>query len=51
MQNIGGGSVFATAKIIEDCPVMILVFEDSNFIDREKVEDISALLSKKIKPL
>lgn len=38
-------SVFATGKILEQCPAIILVFEDSENISRDKVEDISALLS------
>lgn len=40
----GASSVFATGKILESTPAIILVFEDSNFITRDKVEDISALL-------
>lgn len=38
-------SVFATGRILEHCPAIILVFEDSEYIDRNKNEDISALLS------
>ena len=38
-------SVFATGKILEQCPAIILVFEDCERINRTKVEDISALLS------
>lgn len=41
----GAGSVFATAKILEDCPAILLIFEDSEDIDRDKVRDISTLLS------
>lgn len=41
----GAGSVFATGKILEQCPAIILVFEDSNYINREKMEDLSAILS------
>jgi len=40
----GASSVFATGKILEQCPAIILVFEDSDYIDRTKMEDISALL-------
>lgn len=40
----GASSVFATGKILEQCPAIILVFEDSDFISRDKVQDISALL-------
>lgn len=38
-------TVYSTGKILEDCPALILVFEDCENIDREKVEDISAVLS------
>lgn len=41
----GASSVFATGKILEQCPAIILVFTDSENIDRTKVEDISAILS------
>lgn len=41
----GAGSVFATAKILEDCPALLLIFEDSDDIDRDQVRDISTLLS------
>ncbi len=41
----GAGSTFATGKILEQCPAIILVFEDSKYISRDKVEDISGLLS------
>ncbi len=41
----GASSVFATGKILEQCPAIILVFEDSNFINRTKIDDISGLLS------
>ena len=40
----GASSVFATGKILEQCPAIILVFEDSEWIDRTKMEDISAVL-------
>ena len=40
----GASSVFATGKILEQCPAIILVFSDSDNIDRNKIEDISALL-------
>ncbi len=40
----GAGSVFSTGKILEQCPAIILVFTDSERIDRSKVEDISAVL-------
>ena len=42
---IGASSVFATGKVLESCPAIILVFADSKNITRTKVEDISALLS------
>lgn len=38
-------SVFATSKTLECCPAMILVFEDSEYIDREKMESISDTLA------
>lgn len=41
----GASSIFATGKILESCPAIILVFEDSLFLDREKIDDISGLLS------
>ena len=41
----GASSVFATGKILEQCPAIILVFEDCERITRTKAEDISALLS------
>lgn len=41
----GAGTVYATGKILEDCPAIILVFEDSERIDRDKMYDISACLS------
>ena len=41
----GMGSMFSTGKILEQCPAIILVFEDCERIDRTKQEDISALLS------
>lgn len=40
----GASSVFATGKILESCPAIILVFSDTANITRTKVEDISALL-------
>ncbi len=42
---LGASSVFATGKILESCPAIILVFADTENITRTKVEDISALLS------
>lgn len=36
---------YATAKILQDCPAIILVFENSDYIDNNSVRDISALLS------
>ena len=41
----GASSVFATGKILESCPAIILVFEDSLYLDRSKIDDISGLLS------
>ncbi|MBE5736361.1 MAG: nitroreductase family protein [Clostridiales bacterium] len=41
----GASSVFATGKILEQCPAIILVFEDSEWINRVRCEDISAMLS------
>ena len=41
----GAGSVFATSKILADCPAIIFVFEDSEEIDRNSVESISDVLS------
>ena len=41
----GASSVFATSKIIESCPAIILVFEDTPFIDRDHLESISDILS------
>lgn len=41
----GASSIFATGKILESCPAIILVFENSLFLDREKIDDISGLLS------
>ena len=40
----GASSVFATGKILEHCPAIIFVFEDSDNIERTRVEDIAALL-------
>lgn len=40
----GASSIYSTGKILEDCPAIIFVFEDSRNIDRDKVRDISALL-------
>lgn len=40
----GASSVFATGKILEQCPAIILVYEDSKFINRQRNEDISAIL-------
>lgn len=42
---LGASSVFATGKILESCPAIILCFSDTENITRTKVEDISALLS------
>lgn len=42
---VGAGSVFATGKTLESCPAIILVFSDSERITRNKVEDISSILS------
>lgn len=41
----GACSVFATSKIIENCPALILIFENSNYIDRYTMESISDVLS------
>ncbi len=41
----GASTVYATGKILEDCPAIIFVFEDSKYIDRTELEDISAILS------
>lgn len=41
----GAGSVFATSKIIESCPAIILIFSDSNNITRNSMESISDILS------
>lgn len=41
----GASSVYATSKIIEDCPAIILVFADSDYINRDKMESISDILS------
>lgn len=41
----GASSVFATGKVLEQCPAIILVFEDCEDINRDKMQDISALLS------
>lgn len=43
--RLGANTVFATGKILEQAPAIILVFADSENIDRNKVEDISAILS------
>ncbi len=41
----GAGSVYSTGLILDQCPAIILVFTDSERIDRTKVEDTSAVLS------
>ncbi|MBQ7579557.1 MAG: nitroreductase family protein [Clostridia bacterium] len=41
----GASSLYATSKIIEDCPAIILVFTDSDYINRDKMESISDILS------
>ncbi len=41
----GHASIYATAKILESCPAIILVFENSDYIDKDKIRNISALLS------
>lgn len=43
--KMGASSVYATGKILEQCPAIILVFTDCENIDRTKVEDTSAILS------
>ena len=41
----GAGSLYATSKILEGCPAIILVFSDSDYINRDKMESISDILS------
>lgn len=37
-------SVYSTSKIIESCPAIILVFAESDYINRDKMESISDIL-------